>query len=536
MSHPRLDVTDGSGHRRVVPIDKPLFSIGRRAGCDLHVESADVSREDAEIVCEGGQCRIRDCSSRFGTFVNDERVVERLLVHGDRIRLGVNDAVELLFLLDRTDSTITDAGSGVVNLRQIAALLDGLRALGSGKVLDEVLTLVMDLALDVTDAERGFIMLADARGELEFKIARGKGRITLPGKTFATSFKIPREVFSTGESRLVGNLLDPSLAEDHKGTVALGIRHVLCVPLGVVPYGTGGSSAVQAKLIGVLYLDGQEKRTLHAQATQTALETFATQAALAIESARLYSEAAENARLERDLRIAADIQRALLPAPSYRGAGFDIAAVSLPSRTIGGDFFDYLELPDGAVGFALGDVAGKGLPAALLAVALQSIFAAQAPVAGGPAETMVRINRTFWQRAIEARFATMFYGVLSPQGGLSYCCAGHEPPLLVSGSDVQRLETGGTVLGLFEGPVYEPGVVQLEAGDVIIVYSDGVTDAPNASDEEFGRNRLIACASTNRHLEPEALLERLLEALRVFTAGAPQADDITVLVLRYRGL
>lgn len=126
--------------------------------------------------------------------------------------------------------------------------------------------------------------------------------------------------------------------------------------------------------------------------------------------------------------------------------------------------------------------------------------------------------------------------MLSPQGGLSYCFAGHRPPLLVSGSDVQRLETGGTVLGLFEGPVYEPGVVQLEAGDVIIVCSDGVTDAPNASDEEFGRKRLIACMSAHRHLKPAALLERLLEELRVFTAGAPQADDITVLVLRYRGL
>ena len=309
--------------------------------------NADVSREHAEIAHDGLRFLLRDRGSRYGTFVNGEQITERTLEHGDRIRLGRTDGIELVFMTDASSSThvsgLREIGSDA-DLRQMAAILNGLRALGSGRVLDEVLTLVLDSALDVTKAERGFIMLARADGELEFKMARGRGRITLPGTSFTTSAKIPREVFQTGESRIVGDLMEGNLAGMHDGTIAIGIRHVLCVPLSVSPMVASADQGITARVIGVLYLDGRERSTILSQQTRSSLEAFATQAALAIESARLYAESAEKARIERDLLIAAEIQRALLPDGSFETSVVDLAASSVPCRTVGGDFFDYIDL------------------------------------------------------------------------------------------------------------------------------------------------------------------------------------------------
>ncbi|HEX6210348.1 MAG TPA: FHA domain-containing protein, partial [Methylomirabilota bacterium] len=226
MPDGRLEVTDALG-RRVVQIDKPVFSIGRRSGNDLQLVGSDVSRDHAEITTDGDRYILRDRGSRYGTYVNGDGVTEYALQHGDLVRLGRSGGAEMVFLRD--DVTQSSASSdkhttsAVGDLRQVAALLEGLRALGSGRVLDEVLALVMDSALEVTGAERGFIMLANPDGELEFKIARGRGRVTLSGKGFETSRKIPEEVFSTGQDKMVADLLDGELANVHMGTVALGI-------------------------------------------------------------------------------------------------------------------------------------------------------------------------------------------------------------------------------------------------------------------------------------------------------------------------
>ena len=531
----RLHVSDSQG-RRVVVLDRPLFLIGRRTAADLQIVSTDVSREHAEIVQEDGRFTLRDRGSRYGTFVNGEQITERALQHGDRIRLGRTDAIELIFATDAAKTTgFLDASSDATNLKQMAAILNGLRALGSGRVLDEVLTLVMDSALEVTKAERGFMMLANAEGELEFKIARGKGKTTLSGTTFQTSEKIPREVFKTGKTLTVGDLMEGSLAGQHDRTIAVGIRHVLCVPLKVTPMSEAGSGARDMRVIGVLQLDGREKSTMMSDATRASLEAFATQAALAIESARLYAESAEKARTDRDLRIAAEIQRALLPEPSYEGPLCDLAAASIPCRTVGGDFYDYLDIGDRGLGFALGDVAGKGPPAALLAAAVQTNFAAQAPISDNPAETLSRVNKALLRRAIEARFATMFYGAITRDGSLSYCNAGQEPPLVVRADSMDWLEEGGPVLGLLSIATYAYDTVPLQPGDLVVVCSDGVTEARNLANEEFGRDRLVEAVKGRHGSKPDVVLEHLLSVIKQFSQGAAQADDITAMVLRYRG-
>ena len=534
----RLEVTDALG-RRVVPLEKPTFSIGRRSGNDLQLVGSDVSRDHADITRDNEQYMLRDRGSRYGTFVNGEQITEKSLTHGDLVRLGRSGGAEMVFLLDEqplsSSSFEKHPSSAVGDLRQIAALLEGLRALGSGRVLDEVLALVMDSAIEVTGAERGFIMLANAEAELEFKIARARGRVTLPGKSFETSRKIPEEVFSTGQERVVADLLDSNLVSEHNSTVVLGIRHVLCTPLRLVRYLDRADMPNEEKRIGVLYLDSREKGAVLSRAARAALETLATEAAVAIENARLYRETLDKAKMEQEMRIAADIQRALLPEAKRMGGFFEAMGASVPCRSIGGDFFDYVDLPDGEFGFAVGDVAGKGAPAALLTAVLQGVFASQASSGTGPAMTLSRVNQALIRRSVESRFATAFYAVLTPDGKLTYCNAGHNPPLLIRKDRVERLETGGLILGLFEHATFEEETVRVSPGDILVTFSDGVTEALSLLGEEYGEERLLECATQFRDRSVPELLEGILASVRQFTAGAVQSDDVTALVLRYVG-
>ena len=540
MSDGRLEVTDALG-RRVIHIDKPVFSIGRRSGNDLQLVGSDVSRDHAEIALDNGRFLLRDRGSRYGTYVNGEGVSEHELKHGDLVRLGRSGGAELVFLLD--DATQSPASSdkhttsAVGDLRQVAALLEGLRALGSGRVLDEVLALVMDSALEVTGAERGFIMLASADNEteLEFKIARGRGRVTLSGKGFETSRKIPEEVFKTGQEKIVADLLDGDLANVHMGTVALGIRHVLCTPLKLVRYLDKADMPNVEKRIGVLYLDSRERGALLSRAARAALETLATEAAVAIENARLYRETLEKARMEQELRIAAEIQQALLPEPRRKGEFFEAVGQSVPCRSIGGDFFDYVDLPNGSFGFAVGDVAGKGAPAALLTAVLQGVFASQASSGSSPSETLSRVNQALIRRAIESRFCSALYATLAVDGSLNYCNAGHNPPMVFGKNGVQRLDKGGLILGLFEHATFEEGTVTLDPGDLLVAFSDGVTEALSTEGEEYGEQRLLDCVQLNRDKSVAELLDSIFASVREFTAGAVQSDDVTALVLRYDG-
>lgn len=528
----RLQVDDPLG-RRVVIIDKPVFRIGRRTESDLRSVGTDVSREHAEIVRhDDGGYVLRDRGSRCGTFVNDEQVTERALRHRDKIRLGRSGSAELVFLTDEGDTRANI--STVVDFRPLTTLLDRLRGLGPARVLDEVLQIVMDSAIEATGAERGFIMLANARGELEFKIARARGKVTLSGQSFATSQKIPHEVFETGRDCIVADLMDDNLAGQHLGTVALGIRHVLCTPLRVVRYVEQSDAMLDNRPIGVLYLDSREKGRLMSPAAYGALHAVAGEAAAAIESARLYREATEKARLDRELQLAAEIQRALLPEAVHSGPYFQVAAASLPCRSIGGDFFDYFALPDGRFSFALGDVAGKGPPAALLSAMIQGAFASQIASADSPATLMAHVNRTLIRRTIQSRFATVVYAALAADGKLTYSNAGHNPPILISRSGVRRLDAGGLLLGLFSHAVYQEETLQMEDGDTLVAFSDGVTEALDVSDEEFGEQRLLACLNERVPCSPELLLGHILATVRAFAASAVQNDDVTALVLRYQ--
>jgi sigma-B regulation protein RsbU (phosphoserine phosphatase) len=514
-----LTVTDAAG-RRSVSVSGSPFSIGRSSENQLQLTDAQVSRRHAELVESSGGWRIRDCGSRFGTFVNDARVEETAINLGDRIRIG---QTELRLETGDTSST----GSASFDFRQVNALLAGLRALGSGKVLDEVLAIVLDSALEVTGAERGFIILADA-GKLVQRLARARGGVTLV--TAQISQRIPDEVFATGSDRIVTDLLDSAHASHHVGTVALGIRHVLCTPLNVVQYSPAEQGS-KVRRLGVLYLDSRERGYLQQAG---ALHALAAEAAVVIENARLYQEVVERERVAQELRIAAEMQQSLLPPAYHLAPHAELAAVTTPCRAVGGDLFDYVVRPDGELTFAVADVAGKGTSAALLNAVVQGLFAAEAESLDDPAVVVTRVNNALCRRAIGARFVTAFYGQLGPNGDLVYCNAGHNPPFLLSGGGVRRLEAGGTVMGLFDHGDYETGRERVAAGDMLVLFSDGVTEAENPAGEEVGDDRLSAWLGRAAGKSATEVVDAIQRDLASFCASAAASDDVTLMVVKVR--
>ncbi|MEO8481070.1 MAG: SpoIIE family protein phosphatase [Acidobacteriota bacterium] len=245
-------------------------------------------------------------------------------------------------------------------------------------------------------------------------------------------------------------------------------------------------------------------------------------------------ERLEKARLDQELTVASAVQHTLCRT-HHAGAFFEIVGSSLPCRAIGGDFLEYIDLPSGAVGIAVGDVSGKGPAAALVAAMLQGMFSIVAMESEEPRAALTRVNRALCRRGIEPRFATLAYAVLSPDGVLTYSNAGHNPSLLLTRAGVTRLTVGGPMLGVFDDAVFPQATVTLQPGDGLVAFSDGVTDAIAPDGDDFGTDRLIASAAEARSSPPSQVLAQLFSTVREFCGAVPPADDVTMAVLRFAG-
>jgi serine phosphatase RsbU (regulator of sigma subunit)/pSer/pThr/pTyr-binding forkhead associated (FHA) protein len=530
-----LEVRAGYQATRTVPIHSTVFNIGRGAPNDLSLSCGEVSRKHAVILTEHDKVFVEDRGSRLGTLVNDvrlERDQRRELQPGDRIHLGRLNGVDLVFLGPHEPQARLSASS-VGEVRVVRALLEGLRVLGTARLLDDVLAAVLGAALEVSGAERGFIMLAGSDRELTTKLGLTRDGRRLESGAL-TSRRIPRDVFATGSQRFEPDLeFDPARSR-HSHTRGLKIRNVLCLPLRLMRVQEHRAEGEEEQRIGVLYLDSRTSGTLASETARATLQALADEAARAIENARLYAAHCEKVRLEQEIAVAADIQRAILPEADFSRQDVELAGVMIPCRAIGGDFYDYDIEPLGALRFCLGDVAGKGPPAALLSARVQAFLAAGGATLG-VAPTVARVNELLVHRAVPGRFVTLAYASLTPAGELSYCNAGHNPPLVLRCGDVVRLDVGGPPLGLFSGVAYEEGALQLAPGDVVVVFSDGVTEASSPSGEEYGEARLISAARDLAGLAPRAVVQGILASVRAFVETSAQSDDITVLAIRYLG-
>ena len=287
-------------------------------------------------------------------------------------------------------------------------------------------------------------------------------------------------------------------------------------------------------MIGLLYLDSPASPAGFAVEDLNLLTVMANVAGIRIEGERLAEIEQAEQLMAHELEQAAEIQRHLLPATTPEIRGLQLAGCNMPCRTVGGDYYDYLVYPDEQVGLAIGDVAGKGMPAALLMSSLQAKVQAFAETSASPAALVARLNRSVAATCPDNRFVTFFFSRLNLKSGeLIYCNAGHNPPLLArADGTVVRLEGGGPVLGILPGLSYQERSCQVESGDLLLLYSDGVTEAQAPDGEEFGEERLDEIVRASRGDSAETVLAKVNIAIRDFTAGRPAADDITLVAAR----
>jgi sigma-B regulation protein RsbU (phosphoserine phosphatase) len=268
----------------------------------------------------------------------------------------------------------------------------------------------------------------------------------------------------------------------------------------------------------------------------TFLEALSVHAALAIENARLHEQERQKVRIERDLKAAREVQMSLLPRALPQVPGYEFAASTTPALEVAGDLYDFIPLEAGKLAFCLGDVSGKGLAASLLMANMQATMRDQAHIAASAAECVGRTNLLLWRSTAPEKFVTLFYGILDPVSHtLSYCNAGHEPGLLLSSApDARRLSAGGVILGIMEDFPFEVETVSLEPGAVVVVYSDGISEATDPAGVQFGAGRIEAIVRDYRQAPAEEVRSAILAAVRSHSAGVPPADDITLLVCRRR--
>ena len=541
----RFRYLDEAGKEHWASIVPPRFTVGRSSGNDLVLSQMSISRAHAEVLVQDGEYLLRDLGSKHGTYLNGTRVEQAKLNSGDRISLGGLQGPSLTFhkgdllqnLLGISESR-TDVGLSVRGFREIGMLLATFRALSSIPLLDDLLALVVDTAIEITGAERGFIMLKDESENLVFRCARNAFKRPLDGSSFQTSRRVPDEVFRTGQRKVINDLDLGDDTGDHSSTRRLGLRSIFCVPLRYLAFqDTGNLSGLgRMETIGVLYVDSQSIGAGLSNTQIDALETLASEAAMAIYNARLYKDSQEKRRMDEQLAIAREIQQALLPSPNKDLPFVRACSQNLPCHEVGGDYFDYFDLGDGKFGFALGDVAGKGMPAALLTSMIQGLLSAQTPLDAPPPLIISNLNRHLVRRGTGNRFVTFFFGILDSEGNCTYVNAGHNPPLLLhrNGELTELKEGGGMVLGLFGSAQYESRTIGLVPGDHLVLFTDGVLEARDISGAEFEQERLRAVLARNAQAGAPEILASLRDAVLNFSANAPQHDDITMMVLGYR--
>ena len=540
----RLQYVDAEGNLRTLLLERPIFSVGRKSVNDLHLADGRVSRFHAEVIREGDHYVVRDKESRCGTFVNGERVTQKFLENGDRLRFGDLHSTDFVFYDGTTDSLPTQPlrtrilphqAAGPDEFRRLALVLEAIQAVHSPRPLDEILRLIVDATIELTGTERGFIMLKGAHGELEHRIARGRDRADLVDD-LSISRRLAQKVFTEGHPVVISDTTSEISLSTRESVTALRLRAIACYPLKLSDHreGEARSSDLRGETIGVLYVDGREGALRCGPEDQEALLSLVNQAAMVIENARLHRELQEKKAFEKELQLAHQIQQQLLPKELPDRDYLDVASINLPCRNVGGDYYDYMLFEDGRTGLVVGDVAGKGIPAALLMSTLQGIFYAQAFSCPEVAQTVEQVNRYLVKRSMENSYLTAFYGIISPDGALSYTNAGHTPPFLVRRDGrVEPLTAGGLALGLFDFSQYECASTKLEDGDVLLLFSDGVSEASDEEGEFFGEERLTDLVAGLRDRPAQEILDRALEEIRSYSNRVPQQDDLTLMVVKF---
>lgn len=538
------------------PVDKFSLArlrttIGRSARSDVCIPDAFASRLHAEVRKEGDGYWLQDLGSANGTRYNGSLVTMPIpLLSGGEIQIGetrivfedeqmnrlgsstlIADSTEALdpsktISLTQRRNPTTEILDGQFSSRtELLALISKVGvALLSSSGLDETLDQVASLVFEAVPAESCVIMLRDATAEggMKIVVAREKGKAEAIQEV-RISRTVMDEVLKNGKSVLTADAQhDPRYASN---TMALlGIRSVLAVPLSVD----------ERNVFGIIYADSPTYETTFTEEHLNILTTLASVAAIRVENARLLEERFQRERMERELELATEIQQRFQPSEAPRMDGYEFQGISFSCYEIGGDYYDFITRHDGKMLIALGDVSGKGTAAALLMSSLHAAIHGQVAARSSLDEVVRSVNQYLADNTPANRFVTLFVAELDPRTGeLKYINAGHNPPLIgrMSGN-IEQLASGGFPLGILPSAEFEVGETQLQPGESLVIYSDGVSEANNIKEEEFGMERLMDVVRRNLPSSAAGLRDKVESALSAFTQTAPANDDITLVIVK----
>jgi phosphoserine phosphatase RsbU/P len=570
---PTLIVRPKDYEEFTIKVDKVRMTIGRSSRNDICISDPFASRLHAEVRQEGDQIVLVDMGSANGTYLNGQRVNGSVLLHPrDVIRIGEtgieyqaddqNQSGPTVFLSgpalqalpadtittmlgNRTTSDLMSSiqsASGIGGARapgaaapqggtatqvglakQVASRRDLLGivsmvgvALLPNTSVEESLNRTIDMVFEAIPAERGFLFLKE-NDDLVCKVARP------PDLQVQISRSITNKVLAEGASVLTSDAAhDPRFQSQHS-IVLSQIRSVMAVPL------FSGEAT-----FGIIYVDNPLNNRFTEEDLKV-LTTIASVASIKIEHQQLLEERLEKRRMEEELKVASEIQMRLQPVGPPKVEGFDMTGVSFPCREIGGDYYDFVESrKDSQVVIALGDVSGKGTGAALLMSSLHAAVRAQSLTQASICEIMSEINRYLFENTPSSKFVTLFYGKLDPKSGLlTYCNGGHNPPMLIRRSgEVLKLDIGGLPIGMMQLSKYSEGQVEFAPGDVLVIYSDGITESLNEKNEEFGEAQLQEAVQRNMDRSAPGIRDRIEESLSRFVGTTPPFDDMTLMIVK----
>jgi serine phosphatase RsbU (regulator of sigma subunit) len=544
QTNAQLRIRRPNGAVSIQPLPGKLIVVGRALDTDMSFpDEPDLSRRHLSLEPTSAGWLVRDLGSKNGTLLNGVPIQGAVeLRHGDRIQAGrlvfelqllaaeapaahpleqegapstATIAVRLDHLMPQTPAQRSAAEPPLKSAGHLQALMHAGIELAGRLSLSELLPLILDLAADAVGAARG-VLLLEEDGELVPRAVRGK--------PFDISRTARERVLRGKESLLIQDTRMDEKLRMQASIISQGVRSLLAVPL-----------QTKEKVIGLLYLDSASAARAFSREDLNLITVMANMAAVRIEIARLAEVEERERRVSLEMEQAAEIQRGLLPAAAPSVPGLEIAAFNQSCHFAGGDYYDFFQRPDGRLLIAVGDVAGKGMPAALLMVSLQARL--QVLVEGGHdlARLAAMLNRITAAHCPGNRFVTLFLGEIDPSsGGMSFVNAGHNPPIVFRRNGrVDTLTGGGLILGVLPGAEYQAMQARLETGDVLVLFSDGVTEAENpATGEQFGEERLMEVVAAAAGLDPEQMAARVRAAVAQFAGSVSASDDFTLVIVR----
>jgi sigma-B regulation protein RsbU (phosphoserine phosphatase) len=507
--------------------------IGRAATSDVRLPVTSVSRTHARLTLADGKVTVMDLQSTYGTFVNGARVTKpRELKLGDTLTLADTQ----LKLVDTTPPAQTvypedegSAESSSVTLEEVIGqsnlfriLAEAGELLATRHSLDELYGLILDLVEKVATCDKAVLLLTEEEDcEPVVKASRLK-----PGARegeLVLSRTMVRKVLEEKTGILTSDAQqDPRFQAQHS-IISQGIRSAMAAPL-----------FDNERVIGLLYADTADPASWY---NMDALRTFTALAnliAVKITQARLEEAEEEQKRLAREVQSAKDILAYILPTDLGSIAGYELRTYHQPCLEVGGDLYDVKKLKDGRTLFLAGDVAGKGLGAALLVSNIMPIISVLMEEPQDLTEVATRLNRQIFLSTDPFHYATLFLGILDPEsGGVEYVNAGHNPPYLMNpGREIEEIAATSVPIGMLEGVPFESGRLTIEPGGTLFVFSDGIPEAQNAAEEFYEEERLRKVIGRERDRSAEEIFTSVKSDLDEFVGDTSPSDDITMLLLK----